>query len=310
MTAMQSFRRALLTPVGVLTVVAFYVFAGWQAFNHLYLMRLPMLTYHLVSLIVETIGAGLVAFFVIRALLRKNQQLEDLDRQKQLLTNALVHDLRQPLTALLGGLYSAMEYGRLSDEAKNLLYPAQLGAADLLSMVNDLLDIARLEAGHNIINAQEIAPADFIRAGIEDVTQLAWSKDLIVSTDLLENIPHVNADPAKLRRVVMNLVANAVKFTPSQGRISVQAKADADDDRVLVSVADTGEGIPKEHQQRIFDKFATIDARRSGDRSSTGLGLTFCKMVVEAHGGEIWVESEPDKGSTFTFSLPIAGAAS
>jgi NtrC-family two-component system sensor histidine kinase KinB len=104
----------------------------------------------------------------------------------------------------------------------------------------------------------------------------------------------------------MNLVGNALKFTPSGGRVEVSARTDDARDRMLVSISDTGEGIPKELQGRIFDKFAIAEARRSsGGRSSTGLGLTFCKLIVEAHGGQIWVESEPGQGSTFTFSLPL-----
>ena len=299
-------RGVLSSPVAVVTALAFYVFAGWQAVNHLSLMRLPMLTYHLVSLTVETLAAGAVAFFVIRALQEKNRQLEELDRQKDLLTSALVHDLRQPLTAVVMGLSTVEHDPDLPADTREVVAIASRGGADLVEMINDLLDVAKLEAGQPLIQVGPCTTAEFIAGGANALRPLAQRNEVELAIDLAPGLPDVQGDCERLRRVVMNLVGNALKFTPAGGRVEVSARTDDARDRMLVSISDTGEGIPKELQDRIFDKFATAEARRSsGGRSSTGLGLTFCKMIVEAHGGETWVESEPGQGSTFAFSLPL-----
>ncbi len=302
-------RNVLSSPVAVVTALAFYVFAAWQAVNHLYLMRLPMLSYHLVSLSVETIAAGAVAFFVIRALVDKNRQLEELDSQKNMLTSALVHDLRQPLTAVVMGLSTIEHDANLPEDTREVVAIASRGGADLVEMINDLLDVTKLEAGQPLIQVGPCSTAEFIAGGANALRQLAQRSEIELAIALPPGLPDIQGDCERLRRVVMNLVGNALKFTPSGGRVEVSARSDDARDRMLVSVSDTGEGIPKELQGRIFDKFAVAEARRSpGGRSSTGLGLTFCKLIVEAHGGEIWVESEPGQGSTFTFSLPPRSA--
>ncbi len=303
-------RSVLLSPVAAVTAFCFYVFAAWQAVNHLFLMRLPMVSYHMVSLTVETLAAGTVAFFVIRVLLDKHRQLEDLNRQKDVLTGALVHDLRQPLTAVIGGLDRVEEDPNLPEETRKLVGIASRGGTELLEMVNDLLDVTKLEAGHPLIEPRAVSPAEFIEPGVAPLREFARSKKIALTLEARPDLPSIHADPERLRRVILNLVGNALKFTPSGGAVRVSAHLDAARDHLLVSVSDTGEGIPKDLQQRIFDKFASAEGgRSSGGRRSTGLGLTFCKMIVEAHNGEIWVDSEPPHGSTFTFSLPIGSAA-
>ncbi len=303
-------RGLLRSPVAVLTVLAFYIFAGWQIASHLYLMRVSMLSYHLVSLIVETAAAGVVAFFVIRALVRKNRELEELDRQKDMLTSTLVHDLRQPLTAVIGGLEGVHDNPDLPQDTKALIDIAYRGGTELLDMVNDLLDVTRLEADHPVIQLQLVTPADFISGGVEALQQLAHNHDIEIRIDWPQDVPPVYGDPERLRRVVANLVGNSLKVTPSGGEVSVSARTDDHRPRLLVSVSDTGPGVPKGFEQRIFDKFATVgNSRPSSGRASTGLGLTFCKMIVEAHGGEIWVESKLGRGATFTFSIPTAKRA-
>ncbi|MCJ7822740.1 MAG: HAMP domain-containing histidine kinase, partial [Armatimonadetes bacterium] len=185
---------------------------------------------------------------------------------------------------------------------------ASSGGADLVEMINDLLDVAKLEAGQPLIQVGPCAAAEFIADGANALRPLAQRNEVELAIDLPPDLPGVQGDCERLRRVVMNLVGNALKFTPSGGRVEVSGRTDKTSNRMLVSVSDNGDGIPKELQDRIFDKFAVAEARRSsGGRSSTGLGLTFCKLIVEAHGGEIWVESEPGHGSTFTFSLPLGG---
>jgi signal transduction histidine kinase len=306
--------RSYRIVIGALSV--FVLFALWQIVNHVVLMdllRLPMFTYHAVSLGAETVLAAGLLVFVAQALIRKNSQLaeksrrlEELDRQKNMLTTALVHDLRQPLTGLLSGLISVLQHGRLDNATREMLHLVQLGAGNLQAMVTDLLDVAALEAGKQIIRREAVDPADFISAGVQDVGLIALDREVDLYLDVPDDLPAVNGDAPKLRRVVMNLVDNAVKFTPSYGTVSVKAWDDPEHGRILVSVRDTGRGIPDEFHDCIFEKFAVLDSGRSEGRRPSGLGLTFCKMIVEAHGGGIWVESEVGRGSTFAFSLPAA----
>ena len=301
-------RRLWSDPMVLIVGVAFIVFAAWQALNHLLFMealRLPMLTYHLLSLATETVAAALIAVVVLRAVLRKNRELAELNRLKDLLTNSLVHDLRQPLTALLTGLFTVEQDPGLPEETKEMIAISREGGNKLLGMVNDLLDISRLESGQPLIYSASISPEAFIRPGVSAVEQIAREHEIQLTVDIPEKLSQIEGDQERLSRVVMNLVGNALKFTPAAGQVSISAREDAAPARLLVSVVDTGPGIPKELQRWIFDKFAVLDPAASTARTSSGLGLTFSKMVVEAHGGEIWVESEPGQGSSFSFWLPL-----
>jgi len=298
-------RGYLSSPTAVFVAFAFYLFAVWQVVNHVYLMRLPMAQYHMVSLVVETLGAGVVAFFVLRELARKKAQLEELDRQKDMLTNALVHDLRQPLTAVISGLSTAEADLGLPAETKELLGIAHSGGAALLGMVNDLLDVTRMEAGKPTVQLRQVEPREFVVGGTEGLRSLARENDIELVVRVEDGLPEVVVDGGRLRRVVENLVGNALKFTPAGGRVEVEARLDGAGGELIVSVSDTGEGIPEDQQARIFDKFALAGDRRAAGRTSTGLGLTFCKMAVEAHGGRIWVESEPGEGARVAFTVPV-----
>ncbi len=300
-------RGYLSSPVAVFVAFAFYVFAAWQIVNHVYLMRLPMVQYHMVSLVVETLGAGVVAFFVLRELARKKAQLEELDRQKDMLTNALVHDLRQPLTAVVSGLAMVEAAPGLPEEAKEVLRIARSGGAALMGMVNDLLDVTRMEAGEPTVQLRQVEPREFVVGGTEGLRPQAMEKDIELVVRVEDEVPEVMVDVGRLRRVVQNLVDNALKFTPAGGRVEVEARLDRAGGDLLVTVSDTGMGIPEDQQARIFDKFAVAGDRKAAGRTSTGLGLTFCKMTVEAHGGRIWVESEPGKGARFAFTVPVGG---
>lgn len=309
----RRWRKRLNEPFLAGVGLAFLLFVCWQFLNHYFLMEylmnglgMSMLYYHYLSLVVELALAGVIALFASRAILQKSRQLEELDRQKDALTGALVHDLRQPLTAVLGGLSSAANDPGIPDGTRELVQIARSGAEELLGMINDLLDITRLEAGKPLFRAQPVKVADFVRRGVDRVAELTRERNQQLTVDLPDGLPEVLGDEERLSRVVSNLVGNAAKFTPSGGRIQVSAGQQGS--TVWVSISDTGPGIPKEDQARIFDKFATVGEDGASGRASTGLGLTFSKMAVEAHKGHIWVESEPEKGSTFTFSLPAVTA--
>lgn len=289
-------------------VVAFCVFAVWQLVYHWLFMRLiplPMVASHLVALLVETVGAVLLTAYFLRVLRRQNAELRALDAQKSMLVDMLVHDLRQPLTAVMGSLAAAAEPGVPPELGRRFVGVAQQGSAQLLQMVNDLLDVTRLEAGHGLTNAEPIHPSEFIQHAVSVLEACSEEYGISLVTETDAELPAIAGDGERLSRVITNLVGNALRCTERGGSITVKAELGPDPRFVLISVSDTGRGIPREAQRRIFDKFGGVEKSALAGRNSTGLGLYFCRMVVEAHGGTIGVESEPDKGATFSFALPV-----
>ncbi len=228
------------------------------------------------------------------------EKLRTLDKVKNDLTSMIIHDLRTPLTSLLSGLQTL----RPTEEDQEILDISVSGGNKLLGMINDLLDISKMEEGVLNLETRRLALAGIVDEALAQVAWLAEDKGLSMSEEISPEAKEVWADADKLRRVLINLLGNAVKFTPTGGRITVTAKNDTARGEIVVGVRDTGEGVPKEAFLRIFDKFGQVESRKAGKSASSGLGLTFCKLVVEAHGGRIWVESEPGLGSTFFFTLP------
>jgi signal transduction histidine kinase len=143
-----------------------------------------------------------------------------------------------------------------------------------------------------------------VNSAVGQVASLAESKQLSLTTDVLAGLAPLRGDESKIRRTLVNLIGNAIKFTPCGGAIHVEAGRSENGKSVLFSVKDNGEGIPPEAFERIFEKFGQVDSRKGGRTNGTGLGLTFCKLTIEAHGGKIGVESEPTKGSKFHFTIP------
>jgi signal transduction histidine kinase len=238
----------------------------------------------------------------------RRKEIEALSRAKDDLTHMIVHDLRTPLTALIGGLQTMEVLGELNADQQEFLEMSISGGGMLLEMINELLDISKLEDGSLRLEYCDLSAETLTRTAALQVAQLAEQKGLRLDTALDPELPPLRADEDKLRRTLVNLLGNAIKFTPSGGSVTLGARRA--DHSVVFSVHDTGEGIPKEAFERIFEKFGQVESRKAGRKLSTGLGLTFCKMAVEAHGGRIWVESEPEVGSTFSFTLPLmAGAA-
>jgi two-component system, sensor histidine kinase len=239
--------------------------------------------------------------------LRRNlKQLQELEKLRDSLTHMIIHDLRTPLTSLLGGLQTMEAMGELNRDQAELLGLSIQGGQLLLRMINDLLDISKLEEGSLKLECADLRVDNLIEQSMQQVTSLAAEKQIALVREIAHELPSVYADGEKLVRTMVNLLGNAIKFTPAGGRVTLSARRCEMEKALLFSVADTGEGIPAEAFERIFEKFAQVEARRAGRKMSTGLGLTFCKMVVEAHGGRIWVESELGKGSTFRCALPLS----
>jgi PAS domain S-box-containing protein len=233
------------------------------------------------------------------------EQLRALDKTKDDLTSMIVHDLRTPLTSLLGGLQTVEMLGELNDDQKEFLGLSIAGGQTLLGMINDLLDISKMEDGSLQLEYTALDVPGLVERALQQVAGIARDKSLSLVTDLPPEFPPLCADEDKLRRTLVNLLGNAVKFTPNGGTITVMASGDPATGTATFGVRDTGEGIPEEAFTRIFEKFGQVETRKAGRKMSTGLGLTFCKMAVEAHGGRIGVTSDLGKGSTFSFTIPL-----
>jgi len=232
-----------------------------------------------------------------------NTRLRELDQLKNDLTHMIVHDLRNPLTGILGHL-QLLKMTELSAEQSNTLDNALQNAEQLLGMITDLLDISKMEEGKLMLKTSPIIFEDVVQVALRQVQVLVEEKGINLQIAINETLPVIIADYDKLLRVMVNLLSNAIKFTPPAGHIEIRANV-VDTTTIQVSVSDTGEGIPENYLDRIFDKFIQVESRKAGRNLSTGLGLTFCKLVLEAHQGKIWVESALGKGSTFYFSLPL-----
>ncbi len=260
--------------------------------------------------ILQDIAASVVTEIELRTLAKMFQanylHLRKLEIQRDELVHMLVHDLRNPLSSLLGGLDLLNQAGELDDEQKECLALANTGGELLLCMINDILDISKSEAGRLEINRSEEDAAEIALQARDQVAQLATTLSVVLKMDLPEHLPSFMIDAGKTVRVLVNLLANAIQHTPSGGKVTLAAQVS--EGAMVFSVTDNGCGISPEARAFIFEKFGQTKAQSSG-RTSSGLGLPFCKMVVEAHGGKITVESELGKGTVFRLAIPCAPSA-
>jgi len=233
------------------------------------------------------------------------EKLRALDKSKEDLTRMIVHDLRTPLTAVIGGMQSLEELGDLNEDQKELADMAASGGLSLLGMINNLLDISKMESGAINLDYDDLSPDELVASAVAQVTSLVQDKELVLSLDIGPALPRFDGDEDKLRRVLVNLLGNAIKFTPANGAVTVVVQLCETTSELQFAVRDTGEGIPPEAFEHIFEKFGQVESRHGGRQMSTGLGLTFCKLAVEAHRGRIWVESVLGNGSTFYFTIPV-----
>lgn len=224
------------------------------------------------------------------------------ERMREDLTRTTIHDLRNPLTSISGAiklLESEMQ-DTLTLEQQRFLNIADRGTKRMLNLVNTILDISRLEDGQMPLEYTPIDLPGFVEDIIQSQMPLAISKALHIENMLPAKFPPVVGDRGLVERVFQNLIGNAIKFTPSGGTIRITAREEANDPtRIYISISDTGAGIPPEIQGRLFEKF--ISGKQTGRGS--GLGLAFCKMVLNAHNENIWVEKSDEQGTTFTFTL-------
>jgi len=234
------------------------------------------------------------------------RRLEKLELLRDSLVHMLVHDLRSPLAGIRAylDLVKLDGAGKLDAELTESIDAARRVAVEMTDMVSDLLDVSRMEVGKMPL---ELAPADVGALAVDAVVAAGASLRVRIQVEAPADKLRVVCDAGIIRRVVANLVGNAVKFTPASGQITVIVRGDGAE--VTVSVVDTGPGIPPEYHQKVFEKFGQVEAARHGAKHSSGLGLTFCKFAVEAHGGRIGLESAAGRGSTFWLVLPVHGPA-
>jgi NtrC-family two-component system sensor histidine kinase KinB len=232
----------------------------------------------------------------------------ELQRMRDDLTNTIVHDLRSPLSSILGSLYFIEELVEDQDPAsptREALTISIRGANKLMNLVNSLLDIARLSAGQALVELHPQRLEMILDAAVEYLLPLAGDGEITLSKIVEPDLPLVLVDEDKINRVIVNLIDNALKFTPRGGQVTVSAERwlNSDDGSyVRCIVRDTGPGIPPEYRSRIFERFVQI-SNRQGRRRGTGIGLNFCQLAVEAHGGRIWVDEAPGGGSEFSFTV-------
>jgi len=226
-----------------------------------------------------------------------NDRLVEMDNFKQGLTNMIVHDLKTPINVIINSSDS--------DPANQLMRIKQMGK-QMLNLVLNILDVNKYEETKIVLNTETICLLDLAIHAIDNIQFLTDEKNITVLNRIQSNFS-INADYEMVERVFVNLLTNAIKYTPNNGCIIIDATKNSlnmEVPFVKVSIADNGIGIAPDKIDFVFQKFGQVVAKNSGSVRSTGLGLTYCKMVVEAHGGEISVVSEPEKGSTFWFTLP------
>ncbi|OYT11812.1 MAG: hypothetical protein B6I18_02800, partial [Bacteroidetes bacterium 4572_112] len=224
-----------------------------------------------------------------------NEKLVELDHFKQGLTSMIVHDLKNPLNGILN-------VSKSYSPENQVVQMKQIGK-QMLNMVLNILDINKFEDSQMTVDKTSISLAQIAHAAISGINFLTQQKNLTIDNTIPPTIV-VNADREIIERVFTNLLTNAIKYTPNNGKISLQAEiTDTKQKFVKISVSDTGEGISQDKLHLVFAKFGQVSAKKSGSVRSTGLGLTFCKMAVEAHEGKIDVKSELNKGTTFWFTL-------
>jgi two-component system sensor histidine kinase ChiS len=244
-------------------------------------------------------------FEMNEALVQMNARLSELDRMKDTFLSMITHELRTPMTAMIG-LAENLEagvYGSLNaTQTENLRKIIESGGR-LRQLVNDLLDLSKMESGMMRLQREPLDPRTLVEAVIYQLESLAEAGTVKLVNRVGYDLPEVDCDGQRIEQVLTNLISNALKFTPPTGTVTITATTQ--EQFVVFTVADTGCGIPSEAQAHIFDKFIQLHPNRDDRTKGTGLGLAIVRHLVELHGGTVSVESEVGQGSRFSFSLPI-----
>lgn len=239
-------------------------------------------------------------------LARSYAEIRRLEEARRELTGMIIHDLKNPLTGVLLGLQTLKAVGEGDAEVRQQIIDAAISSVQtLFNMIQDILDVDRMESGQLKLNWWETDLAGVIQEAVAQLQPYAQQQQGEIDTSGVADLPPIWIDGALIRRVLVNLIGNAIRYA-TPGPIVISATLAEEGDAVVVSVRDEGPGIPPSDLSRIFEKYVRLErGPQASKRQGTGLGLAFCKLAVEAHGGRIWVESVPGEGSTFSFRLPI-----
>jgi signal transduction histidine kinase len=285
---------------------------SWPAYPpHLYMLPGERGTLYIQRFIIpvtdargQTIGALLVFY-------NKTEE-QELDRAREELSRMIVHDLRSPLTAVTTGLKLMQEIIPPESEfytiVRSTTEASRRAVRKLLARVDSLLDISKMQSGRLSIDPDVTELATLADSVCVELSPLAHELDITISTEI-SDVPLLHVDPDKVERLLLNLVDNGLKYSPSESALIIRAyppgENGAQQDFVRVEVVDNGPGVPDEYKEKLFNTFVQVEGRRSV-RRGVGLGLAFCKLVTEAHGGRIWIEDNPAGGSIFAVTLPVA----
>jgi len=246
------------------------------------------------------LGFFLIVVFSLSSLQAATERREEL-------AQFIVHDLRAPLSNTLSGLTLLLEIsGDSLDSMQQEIVQISLASSNrMLTLVNSLLDLAQLESGKFKVNLQPVAVQGVVNIALEQGFAMAKRGEVTLVGEVDEGVENMLADNDLVVRVLVNVLSNALKFSPTGSTVQIRASRH-ENQQVAIHVHDEGKGIPKEWADKVFDKFAQVDAKRQGTIIGSGLGLTFCRLAIEAQGGRIWLTSEVDKGTTVSFTLPQA----
>jgi PAS domain S-box-containing protein len=265
----------------------------------------------------DRMGTTLGRLFIFRDATREKEA----DLLKTEFISIVSHELRTPLTSIKGftDLILDGDAGEILPQVREFLEIVQVSADQLVEITDDILETSRIESGKLRLNPQALTLADAVQTVATSIQLLIAPKEQTLTIDLPSDLPQVSADRERLVQIITNLVSNAHKYTPAHGQITLYARltddpadarlaaADSPGQWVVVSIIDNGIGIAPEDQQYLFGRFYRVSSPETQGIGGTGLGLHITRSLVELHGGAIWVESEPGRGSTFSFSLPVAG---
>ncbi len=240
----------------------------------------------------------------IQWVFRNIKERKELEQMRDDLLSSIYHDLRSPLSNVVSSmdvLSTMLSLDEGNPAIQSLFNIAVRSTERIQRLTNSLLDINRLEAGQPIVNLQPVLPESLVQDALEAVAPIARNKNQHIQAEIHNELPQVTIDADMIRRVLINLTENAVKFTPPEGNIKIGASIDAEFVRMWVE--DSGPGIPAEKRQSIFDKYTRLHGR--GGPAGFGLGLAYCRLAVEGHGGRIWIEDTDKTGARFIFTLPL-----
>ena len=229
-------------------------------------------------------------------------ELENASRHKSEFLANMSHELRTPLNAVIGfsEVLESRIFGELNDKQAEYISDIHTSGRHLLTLINDILDLSKIEAGRMDLLVTPFLFVDVVQNSVALLRERATRQGIALGFEVTDNVGIVEADERMLKQVLFNLLTNALKFTPKGGHVDVSAHGDGGD--IVVSVRDDGVGIAPADQARIFEEFQQVGTAQL--QEGTGLGLAISRRFVELHGGRLWVESEPGHGSTFTFTIP------